>query len=87
MRLTKIDDDILAHLKIAFPDFDPNETINEDDMKSKAGKEQWRKFMMAYENKVDDYNFGTMLRTSPKVEYEQDTTIFGTLLFFVFVLS
>jgi hypothetical protein len=46
-------------------------------MKSKAGKERWRKFMMAYEKKVTDYNFGTMLRSNPKYEYEQDTTIFG----------
>jgi hypothetical protein len=58
------------------PDFDPAATIDENEMKSKAGKEKWRKFMMAYEKLVDDYNFGTMLRTSPKVEYEQDTTIF-----------
>ncbi|KAI1363320.1 putative polysaccharide biosynthesis protein [Xylaria arbuscula] len=76
LRLTKMDDDILEHLKTDFPDFDPAATINEDEMKSKAGKERWRKFMMAYEKKIDDYNFGTMLRNNPKVEYEQDTTIF-----------
>ena len=35
--------------------------------------------MMKYEKTVEDYNFGTMLRTSPKSEYEQDATIFGTL--------
>lgn len=66
----------MAHLKADFPEFDPAGTIDEDEMKSKTGKERWRKFMMAYEKSVDDYNFGTMLRTSPKVEYEQDTTIF-----------
>ncbi|KAI1748871.1 DUF757-domain-containing protein [Xylaria castorea] len=76
LRLTKMDDDILEHLKADIPDFDPAVTINEDEMKSKAGKERWRKFMMAYEKKIDDYSFGTMLRTSPKVEYDQDTTIF-----------
>ena len=72
-----MDDDILIHLKAAFPDFDPSETINEDDMKSKGGKEKWRAFMMEYENKVDDFNFGTMLRTNPKEEYEEENTIFG----------
>ncbi|XXH05294.1 ATP-dependent permease [Hypoxylon texense] len=76
LRLTKMDDDIYEHLRAEFPDFDPAATINEDEMKSKVGKERWRKFMMAYDKKVDDYNFGTMLRTSPKVEYGQDTTIF-----------
>ncbi|KAI0448964.1 duf757 domain-containing protein [Xylaria acuta] len=77
LRLTKMDDDILEHLKTDFPEFDPAATINEGEMKSKAGKERWRKFMMAYEKKVGDYNFGTMLRTSPKVGYDQDTTIFA----------
>ncbi|RYP09331.1 hypothetical protein DL764_001378 [Monosporascus ibericus] len=76
LRLTKLDDEIYEHLKRDFPDFDPAETINEEEMKSKAGKERWRKFMMAYEKRVDDYNFGTILRTNPKFEYEQDTTIF-----------
>lgn len=77
LRLTKMDDDIYDHLKEAFPELDPAATINEDEMKSKTGKQRWRDFMMAYEKKIDDYNFGTMVRTSPKVEYEQDTTIFG----------
>jgi hypothetical protein len=33
--------------------------------------------MMAYEKKIDDYNFGTMMRSNPKWEYGQDETIFG----------
>lgn len=77
LRLTKIDDEIYDHLKEAFPEFDAAATIDEDEMKSKAGKERWRKFMMAYEKRVDDYNFGTMVRNNPKAEYEEDTTIFG----------
>ncbi|UNI24825.1 hypothetical protein JDV02_010541 [Purpureocillium takamizusanense] len=76
LRLTKMDDDIYEHLTTDFPEFDPAATIDEDEMKSKSGKERWRKFMMAYEKKIDDYNFGTMVRNSPKVEYEEDTTIF-----------
>ncbi|PFH62654.1 hypothetical protein XA68_12525 [Ophiocordyceps unilateralis] len=76
LRLTKMDDDIYAHLTEAFPDFDAAATINEDEMKSKAGKERWRAFMMVYEKKIDDYNFGTMVRDSPRAEYEEKTTIF-----------
>ncbi|KAK4032062.1 polysaccharide biosynthesis-domain-containing protein [Parachaetomium inaequale] len=76
LRLTRMDDDIYDHLKRDFPDFDPAATIDEDQMKSKAGKERWRNFMMVYEKTVDDYNFGTMLRSSPKFEYGQDETIF-----------
>jgi hypothetical protein len=78
LRLTKMDDDIYNHLMETFPDFDPAATIDEDEMKSKAGKDKWRPFMMSYEKKIDDYNFGTMLRSNPKEEYEQHNTIFGT---------
>jgi hypothetical protein len=77
LRLTKMDDDILEHLKTDFPEFDPATTINEDEMKSKKGKERWRKFMIAYEKKIDDYSFGTIMRSDPKWEYGKDETIFG----------
>jgi len=77
LRLTKMDDEIYDHFKSEFPDFDPSETIDEERMKSKAGKEKWRSFMMQYEKKVDDYNFGTMLRSNPKFEYGEKETIFG----------
>ncbi|KAL2024918.1 hypothetical protein VTK56DRAFT_3617 [Thermocarpiscus australiensis] len=76
LRLTKMDDEIYEHLKRDFPEFDPAATIDEDEMKSKEGKERWRNFMMAYEKKIDDYNFGTMLRANPKWEYGKDETIF-----------
>lgn len=72
LRLTRMDDEILAHLRADFPDFDPAATVDEDEMKSPAGKERWRKFVMVYEKgekKVEDYNFGTMLRKSAKTEY------------------
>jgi len=76
LRLTKLDNEIYDHLKKDFPEFDPAATINEDEMKSKAGKERWRKFMMAYEKTVDDYNFGTIMRRNPKFEYGNDETMF-----------
>lgn len=79
LRLTKLDDEIYEHLKKDFPEFDPAETIDEDKMKSAEGKKRWRDFMMTYEKTVDDYNFGTMLRTGPKFEYGYDETIFGML--------
>ena len=77
LRLTKMDDEIYEHFKKEFPEFDPKETIDEDKMKSKDGKEKWRNFMMTYEKTVDDYNFGTMLRSNPKFEYTEKETIFG----------
>jgi hypothetical protein len=83
LRLTKLDEDIYEHLVKEFPEFDPAITIDEDEMKSKTGKERWRKFLMAYEKKIDDYNFGTMLRNNPEVEYSQEDTIFGQSLIII----
>lgn len=77
LRLTRMDDEIFEHFKNDFPDFDVAATIDEDEMKSKAGKERWRNFMSEYEKTVNDYNFGTMLRTNPKFEYGEKETIFG----------
>ena len=77
LRLTKMDDEILSHFKESFPDFDPAATIDEDSMKSKAGKEKWRNFMNTYEKTIDDFNFGTMLRNNPKAEYSEKDTIFA----------
>lgn len=77
LRLTKMDDEIYEHFRKEFPEFEPKETIDEDKMKSKEGKEKWRNFMMAYEKTVDDYNFGTMLRSNPRFEYGEKETIFG----------
>lgn len=86
LRLTKYDDEILEHLHKDFPEFDPKETINEDDMKSKEGKERWRNFVNAYEKKVEDYNFGTMLRANPAWEYGEKETIFGMYMCSILVL-
>ncbi|KAF9885834.1 hypothetical protein FE257_012306 [Aspergillus nanangensis] len=82
LRLTKIDDEIYEHFKQEFPDFDPAEPINEDVMKSKAGKDKWRGWINSYEKKVADFNFGTMLRSDASKEYEQETTIFSTRMQF-----
>jgi hypothetical protein len=82
LRLTRYDDDIHDHFKTTFPDFDLKATIDEDAMKNKEGKEKWREFINAYDKKVEDYNFGTMLRANPAWEYGEKETIFG-----MFVIS
>ncbi|OCL04887.1 DUF757-domain-containing protein [Glonium stellatum] len=82
LRLTKFDDEIYEHFKKEFPNFDATATINEDEMKSKEGKERWRNFISAYEKKIDDFNFGTMLRSNPKFEYGEKDTIFAVRMQF-----
>ena len=79
LRLTRFDDQIHEHFKREFPDFDPTVTIDEDQMKSKEGKERWRNFINVYgegEHKIKDFNFGTMLRSDPKFEYGEKETMF-----------
>lgn len=77
LRLTKHDDAIYAHLQSSFPEFSAQLPIDEDAMKSTHGKKIWREFMMKYENLINDYNFGTLLRRDAKDEYEEKTTIFA----------
>ncbi|KAF3050736.1 hypothetical protein E8E11_007819 [Didymella keratinophila] len=82
LRLTKIDDEIYEHFQKDFPDWDATATINEDEMKSKAGKEKWRNFINVYEKKIEDFNFGAMVRASPKTDYTQEGTIFAVRMQF-----
>ncbi|CAI7564516.1 unnamed protein product [Penicillium pancosmium] len=77
LRLTKMDDLIYVSFMKEFPDFDPSASLNEDAMKSKAGKEKWRNWVNQFEKEIEDFNFGTMIRTRADAEYDQDTTIFG----------
>lgn len=83
LRLTKFDDEILEHLKEAFPELDPAGTLEEEKMKDKEGKARWREFMLKYQDQISDFNFGTLIRANPKWEYGEDETIFGTGFFFV----
>ena len=79
LKLTRMDNEIHENFKQHFPDFDPGAILNEDDMKNKEGKEQWRNFMNQYEKTIDGFNFGTMLRINPKEEYGEKNSIFGIL--------
>ncbi|KAH9843271.1 ABC transporter transmembrane region [Teratosphaeria destructans] len=82
LRLTKYDDEIHEHFTREFPDFDLTATIDEDAMKSKDGKEKWRNFVNQYEKKIEDFNFGTMLRASAATEYGEQETIFAVRMQF-----
>ncbi|KAF7790651.1 hypothetical protein EIP86_001607 [Pleurotus ostreatoroseus] len=87
LRLTKLDDQIFEHMKKDFPELfeEPYERItklDEEWMKSKEGKEQWRKFIESYKDTVKDYNFGSLIRTDARDEYTEKNTIFTTRIQF-----
>lgn len=79
LRLTKIDDEIYDLFMERFPEFKDVEKLkkfDEEELKNKVAKERWRQFAAYFEKKVEDYNFGTLLRTDANAEYGQFTTIF-----------
>lgn len=84
LKLTKHDDRIYEQLLEDFPEFkEPNTAavIEEASMKSPSGKAQWRAFCDKFKD-IEDYNFGTLLRSKATDEYTQDGTIFAVRIQF-----
>lgn len=84
LKLTTYDDQIFSTLIEDFPEFKEKNsvaTILEDDMKSPAGKARWRTFCEKFKE-IDDYNFGTLLRTNANDEYSQENTMFAVRIQF-----
>ncbi|KAH9955413.1 polysaccharide biosynthesis-domain-containing protein [Russula dissimulans] len=86
LRLTRYDDEIFEHTLRDFPEFAaPHSGLNlldESWMKSDKGKERWRAFIKEYENKIADFNFGSLIRTDATKEYDETNTIFVTRIQF-----
>lgn len=79
LRLTKIDDEIYNTFIEHFPEYKDLERIKsftEDELKTPQRKAQWRTFCNLFEKSVEDFNFGTLLRTKSTEEYGQEGTIF-----------
>lgn len=92
LRLTKYDNDIYEDFIKTFPEYSTKEALAqdlvEDDLKSAKNKARWRDFTKRWEDKIDDYNFGTMLRVNAAKEYEEDSTIFSfRLQFYCFEIA
>lgn len=90
LKLTKYDDEILEEFFKAFPEYNNKEKLqilNEDELKTKEAKERWREYIKNFE-KVQDFNFGTLLRTDSSKEYSQENTIFVVRIqFYAFELA
>lgn len=79
LKLTKFDDEIVEEFFHDFPEFNNKEKLqilNEEELKTKEAKERWREYIKKFEEKVEDFNFGTLIRTDSSKEYDQDNTIF-----------
>lgn len=85
LQLTKIDDQIYNRFAEKFPEMNTAaalQSLNEQDMKSPKGKELWRNFAQEFE-KLDNYNFGTLLRTRSDCKYDERTTMFSVRIQFL----
>ncbi|CUA76604.1 Protein PBDC1 homolog [Saccharomyces cerevisiae S288c] [Rhizoctonia solani] len=92
LKLTKIDDEIYEDFLEQFPEYKTNpsmvEVIDENVLKSQENKQRWFKFMNAYEKKVQDYTFGSLLRMNVKDDYTEKNTMFvPRMQFYVFEIA
>ncbi|GAA5960799.1 hypothetical protein JCM10213_005777, partial [Rhodosporidiobolus nylandii] len=76
------DSEIYTSFSQHFPEYVANggaklKVLNEDEMKSPEGKKRWREFMVPFEKKIDEYNFGTLIRQNCEDDYTQENSIFG----------
>lgn len=78
LKLTKYDQEIYDDFLADFPEYKDEEKLNnldEDEIKNHKNKARWRAFFKKWEKKIDDYNFGTVVRKSSTTEYTEDGTM------------
>ncbi|XP_076363923.1 DALR anticodon-binding domain-containing protein 3-like isoform X5 [Tachypleus tridentatus] len=81
LRLTPHDNTIYEKFRGEFPDFNVK-LMSEDQLKSREAKEKWRSFCNQFEGKVEDFNFGTLVRLDCQKDYSEENTIFVTRIQF-----
>ncbi|KAK7499319.1 hypothetical protein BaRGS_00009294 [Batillaria attramentaria] len=75
LRLTPVDDEIYRKFRETFPDMKVDQ-VDEEELKSPEGKQKWREFCEAFKDKVEDYNYGTLLRLRSDEDYTQENSTF-----------
>jgi len=88
IRLTKIDDEIYEDFRSNFPELFADgakgiAVVDEDLMKDAENKVRWRNFIQGYQQRINDFNFGSLLRTNSAGEYSEENTIFVMRLQFL----
>ncbi|KAK7109889.1 protein PBDC1-like [Littorina saxatilis] len=76
LRLTKHDDEIYAKFRETFPDLKVD-VLDENEMKTPENKEKWRQFMEEFKEKIEDFNYGSLLRLNCNEGYTQENTMFS----------
>ncbi|EDV22970.1 Protein PBDC1 [Trichoplax sp. H2] len=81
LKLTRIDDEIYSKFKQKFPKF-KLDILDNEELKSEESKALWRTFCNEFENVVEDFNFGTLIRIDAKKDYSEENTILVTRIQF-----
>ncbi|CAG9766887.1 unnamed protein product [Ceutorhynchus assimilis] len=81
LRLTPEDDLIYKLFREEFPSLDVR-VIIENELKSTREKAKWRPFCEKFRNVVEDYSYGTLLRSDASKDYKEDNTILVTRIQF-----
>lgn len=82
LRLTPVDDLIYKAFREEFPILDVR-IIDENDLKSKKEKDKWRPFCERFKTLLDDYSFGTLLRSDAEKDYSEENTMLVTRIQFL----
>ncbi|KAG2179696.1 hypothetical protein INT44_006544 [Umbelopsis vinacea] len=72
---SSIDDEIYADFTETFPEIDVQH-LDEEHFKTDKAKAKWRDFINKYEKRVNEYNFGSLLRIDPRDDYTEQNTMF-----------
>ncbi|KAJ1952056.1 hypothetical protein GGI12_006342 [Dipsacomyces acuminosporus] len=76
-KLTAIDDELYSDYKANFPEIDISK-LDENLFKTEKAKAKWRNFINKYENRVKDFNFGSLLRIDCIGDYTEENSMFVT---------
>ena len=71
IKLTNFDDIIYRQYKRLFKDV-RIDVLQDDDFKTKDAKNKWRPFCEKFKGKIEDYNFGTLIRRDCSEEYSEE---------------
>ncbi|KAF5273053.1 hypothetical protein FQR65_LT04795 [Abscondita terminalis] len=81
LHLTPLDDTIYRLFREEFPKLDVS-IVNENKLKSTQEKAKWRPFCEQFRDIVEDYSFGTLLRSDASRDYDEQNSILVTRIQF-----
>ncbi len=74
-----MDDQIYKEFRELFPTMKVD-VFDEKEMKSEEGKKIWRPFLEGFKERMDDFNFLTLVRLDSSKDYSEENTTVGNNL-------